>query len=46
MRAARIMESLGPIATTIEGESHEAKANTPYTIPLLIQNRENILLKE
>ena len=29
VRAAMIMEILGPMATTIEGESQEANANTP-----------------
>ena len=30
-----IIEILGPMATTMEGESQEANAKTPYTIPFL-----------
>ena len=42
MRAESIMETLVPSRSTTTGASQEAKANTPYTIPLLRQNRENI----
>ena len=34
-----IIEILGPMATTMEGESQEANAKTPYTIPLLMLYR-------